>query len=239
MGTGWWVATLWNENPVLVISWVFWIIFSICLHELAHGWTAIRLGDRTPIDSGHMTWNPLVHMGAWSLVMFAMIGIAWGAMPVDPTRLRGRHADAMVAGAGPATNITLALIALALLTAWVPIAGGLVWSGVRVEDQAFANVVWFLRLGIMLNVALAAFNMIPVPPLDGSRVLASFSRWYDNLFRGEHAAGIAMVLFVGVFLLAADPIFGMAFRAADHAAVWALDLVSTEAVLRYADALMS
>ena len=238
MGTGWWVATLWNESPVLVISWVFWVVFSICVHELAHGWTAIRLGDRTPIESGHMTWNPLVHMGPWSLVMFAVVGIAWGAMPVNPNRLRGRHADAMVAGAGPATNITLALVSLALLVAWVSIAGGLVWSSVRVDDQAFTNIVQFFRMGVMLNLALAAFNMLPVPPLDGSRVLASFSRWYDNLFRGEHAPGIAMVLFVGVFLFAADPIFGMAFEATDRSAVWALEQVSRDAVMRYVDALV-
>ena len=109
MGTGWWVADFLRAfGPAFVIAWAFWIIFSICLHELSHGWAAIALGDRTPIESGHMTFNPLVHMGGMSLVAFALIGIAWGAMPINPARLRGRYAEALVALAGPAMNLVLA-----------------------------------------------------------------------------------------------------------------------------------
>jgi Zn-dependent protease len=235
MGMGWWVSDLWHQNPVLLVSWVFWVIFSICLHELAHGWTAIRLGDRTPIEAGHMTWNPLVHMGPWSLVMFAVVGFAWGLMPVNPNRLRGRHGDAMVAAAGPAMNVSLALIALALMVAWVPIAGGLEWSGVKVDVRPFENVVQFLRLGIMLNVFLAAFNLLPVPPLDGSRVLMSYSRRYEEFMRGEHAMGIGLLMMVGLFMFVSGPVFGFAIRTTDRAVMWTLERVSLEAVMRYVD----
>ena len=71
-----------------VLGWVFWVIFSICLHELAHGWAAIWQGDRTPRETGHMTMNPMVHMGGASLIVFALVGIAWGLMPTDPSRYR-------------------------------------------------------------------------------------------------------------------------------------------------------
>ena len=85
------------------------------LHELAHGWAAIWLGDQTPVRQGRMTGNPLVHMGPWSLLMLAVAGIAWGQMPIDRTRLRGRHGEAIVAAAGPAMNVLLALAALSTL----------------------------------------------------------------------------------------------------------------------------
>ena len=85
---GWWMADLWQQNPMLLCSWVFWVILSICLHELGHGYAAIKCGDDTPRLSGHMTLNPIVHMGVPSLVMFAIVGIAWGMMPVDPSRFR-------------------------------------------------------------------------------------------------------------------------------------------------------
>ena len=75
---GWWVADMWSESPARLISWVFWVILSVTLHELAHGVAALWQGDRTPEETGHMTWNPLVHMGQWSLIMFVLVGIAWG-----------------------------------------------------------------------------------------------------------------------------------------------------------------
>ena len=80
---GWWVTDALSVSPVLLISWVVWVIGSIVLHELAHGWAAISRGDRTPIERGHMTWNPLIHMGGMSLLVFAVVGIAWGMMPVN------------------------------------------------------------------------------------------------------------------------------------------------------------
>ncbi len=97
---GWWAAQLWQTSPVLLISWVFWVIASITLHELGHAWAAIRLGDDTPIHTRHMTVNPIVHMGPMSLIAFALLGFAWGSMPINPSRLRGTHAHAIVAAAG-------------------------------------------------------------------------------------------------------------------------------------------
>ncbi|MBT5381502.1 MAG: site-2 protease family protein, partial [Phycisphaerae bacterium] len=91
------------------MSWIFWVLLSITLHELAHGWAAIWEGDKTPIETGHMSANPVVHMGRFSLIVFALIGFAWGLMPVRPWRFRhGRLGEAIVAIAGPAMNLALA-----------------------------------------------------------------------------------------------------------------------------------
>lgn len=173
-----WIQSLWNSGqfgPALVISWIAWVIVSITMHELAHGWVAIRRGDTTPIDTGHMTWNPLVHMGPWSLIMLLLVGIAWGAMPVDPTRIRGRHGEALVLIAGPAMNLLLAILAFIGLALWEPIA-----ARAGVQDPLLSNFVWFFKTGVMLNIVLMLFNLLPVPPLDGGRILAHYSRGFAS-----------------------------------------------------------
>jgi hypothetical protein len=86
--SGWWMHELWERSPVLLASWVFWVLVSVMLHELAHGWTALWQGDDTPRAAGHMNFNPLVHMGPTSLIFFAAVGFAWGQMPVSPFRFR-------------------------------------------------------------------------------------------------------------------------------------------------------
>lgn len=114
MTSGWWVHNLIQAGATtLLISWVFWVIFSICLHELGHGVAAIWQGDDTPVRLNRMTMNPLVHMGGMSLLAFAIIGIAWGVMPTTPSKYRwGRRGNVPVAAAGPVVNLILALIAL-------------------------------------------------------------------------------------------------------------------------------
>ncbi len=197
---GWWVADILNDPqrgaPVLV-SWAVLVIGSIVLHELAHGWMALRLGDTTPRDMGHMTWNPLVHMGPWSLVAFAVIGIAWGAMPVDPTRLRGRHGDAWVALAGPLMNIGLAAVSFIALVLWMTVGSG-------VADPLHGNLRMFFWLGAWLNLILAGFNLLPVLPLDGGRIATSFSRGYAEFAYGENGQWLMLGGFILFFWFGFD-----------------------------------
>lgn len=212
MGTGWWVADFLRAfGPAFVIAWAFWIIFSICLHELSHGWAAIALGDRTPIESGHMTFNPLVHMGGMSLVAFALIGIAWGAMPINPARLRGRYAEAIVALAGPAMNLVLAGTSLGLLALWLGFIEGQWAGGVSLPDAARRNMIYLFRLGLMLNLLLALFNLLPVMPLDGGRVLANLSPEYRRIFEGERGAYIMIAVLVLLFMFAGRVIIPFSF----------------------------
>ena len=107
--SGWWVQVAWNIGPAYLVSWIFWVLFSITLHELAHGWAALSQGDQTPRELNRMTANPLVQMGTTSLIFFFIIGIAWGMMPVNPSRFRdGRRGEIIVAAAGPVLNLLLA-----------------------------------------------------------------------------------------------------------------------------------
>lgn len=200
---GWWFAGFWDLNPMLAVAWVLWVVVSIVLHELGHGWAALRLGDDTPRATGHMTWNPLVHMGWMSLLMLAVVGIAWGLMPVDPTRLRGRHGDAVVALAGPTVNLALFAACLALMTLTALAAD----PGTNLGRNLMT--LWFV--GAALNLTLMLFNLVPVPPLDGSRIVASFSDAYRRFASSEQGAVVSLIAFVVLFMWGGGRIFGFAF----------------------------
>jgi Zn-dependent protease len=187
-----------SKDPQYFFAMVIAIVVSVCLHELAHGFAAIWLGDRTPIERGHITLNPLVHMGWMSLVAMLVAGIAWGAMPVDRRRLRGKYASAIVSAAGPATNILIAAIALGTLGLWE-----------RFDDSAYgdlsriaSNARFLLWIFGVANVLLAMFNLLPVPPLDGSGILRGLSPAYSNLMdrvmqqSGGAYLQIALLVFV-------------------------------------------
>jgi Zn-dependent protease len=194
----WWLHDLYQDGRLVeLVSQIFWVILSITLHELGHGWAALYEGDDTPRASGHMTANPVVHMGVPSLIMFALTGIAWGQMPVNPTRFR-RHGrrlgDVIVSAAGPAMNLLIALVCLIVLVLWLKL-------GEPAGDTLFRNVATFLFYGIGLNLILAPFNLLPIPPLDGSRILAGFSRGAERLFDHPNAAMIGLMAFLLIFVM--------------------------------------
>jgi Zn-dependent protease len=191
MASGWWMHELWERSPVLLASWVFWVLLSVMLHELAHGWVALWQGDDTPRASGHMNFSPLTHMGGTSLIFFVLVGFAWGQMPVSPWRFRmGRMGDVLVSAAGPAMNVLLALVALTGLGIWARHGP----AGSTIHD----NLQLFLLTGGWLNLFLALFNMLPVPPLDGGTVLAGLVPPLRPLLEGP---GMRQFGWIGVFAL--------------------------------------
>jgi Zn-dependent protease len=211
----WWVHDLWmSGRGIELVSWIFWVIASITLHELAHGWAAIWEGDDTPLTTGHMTANPVVHMGVPSIIAFLIIGIAWGMMPVNPYRFRhGKWGRILVSFAGPAMNLLIAFVVLTIL--------GCI-TNPQVEQT---NVKAFLLLGGFLNLILFALNMLPVPPLDGSSILANLSTTIGGWYRHPQAQMAGLLLF---FALIWSNMFGVAFMWAKYLAaqyalfIWSL-----------------
>ena len=148
------------------------LIFAVTVHEAAHGWVADRLGDHTARSMGRITLNPIKHIDwlgtvALPMVMFALTGFMFGwakPVPVDPRKLGNPRRDmAIVAAAGPAVNLIMALIwallillGQQLLTSWPAVAVPLVFMGAA---------------GVFINVILMALNLLPLPPLDGGRVV--------------------------------------------------------------------
>lgn len=179
-----------TENPVFYFTVVTAVVINVVLHELGHGFAAIRQGDDTPRVTGHMTLNPLVHMGGMGLVFLFLFGIAFGAMPVSPSRFRSRYGRAIVAFAGPAVNLILAAIGILVAGLWLRIAG--------VPEAPFASnlhnfFVWFA----VLNIILALFNLLPLPPLDGSSVLGDLVPGYGRFASNPRNRPI----FIGAFIL--------------------------------------
>lgn len=194
-------------NPSYYLSWVFVIVFSIVLHELGHGFAAIWQGDDTPRLTGHMTWDPMVHMGPVSLVLVAVFGFGFGAMPVNPARFRSRYGDAIVSFAGPAMNILIALISLTILGLWMRTSGDMspaewgAWLGPSDGTAVFLVGRILLLLGF-LNIVLAVLNLMPIPPLDGSNVLMNFSPAYTRIARDPNNQMIWTGCFIALFLMA-------------------------------------
>jgi Zn-dependent protease len=168
------------------------LVLSLTVHEFAHAWAARRLGDDTAERMGRYTLNPLAHMdpiGTFFLPVFTNIPFGWAKpVPVNPARFRRdvRMGKGMMitALAGPASNVLLAVIsaiALGLICKFEPAiqittSGPMLISSEasRLQGSFPLMATIFFYLAIQLNVVLAAFNMLPIPPLDGSRIVDAF-----------------------------------------------------------------
>lgn len=196
------MISLLANDPRQYVAILIVVVISIILHELAHGWVAVMLGDDTPIESGHLhTLNPLVHMGAFSLILLAVVGIAFGAMPINPSRLRGRYSEALVALAGPAMNFLLAIIGTVAMGLWIRV------GETNADSPVQENARLLLQLFGIYNFALMLFNLLPIPPLDGSRILANLVPAYRNLLNSQMAQGFMIAIFFALFLGGAQFIF--------------------------------
>jgi Zn-dependent protease len=179
------------------------LLFSVVVHELAHGWMALRLGDPTARDMGRLTLNPMPHIDPFgsvivpliSLVSAGSVFIAWAKpVPVNPSYFsRPKRDDILVAVVGPLSNIALALFSTVMVIAVANIARA-ADPGPGVADQVFQFLIRMFNRGVVLNIVLGLFNLIPVPPLDGSHVVASLL---------PEAAGekFRRIGFAGVFVL--------------------------------------
>jgi Zn-dependent protease len=167
------------------------LLFSLTVHETAHAWTASRLGDPTARLLGRVSLNPIVHADLVGTILFPLMAIianvpliGWAKpVPVNVRNLkRGRRDYVLVAAAGPASNLLIAVVASIVL-------GLLTVSPMRVgEPNVSAPVAALLAQAVPLNVLLAVFNMIPIPPLDGGNVLGGLlpqplGAKYDALVR--------------------------------------------------------
>ncbi len=189
-------------RPDVLLSRVLILLIALPIHELAHAFIAYRLGDVTSRDYGRLSLNPLDHLDPIGSLMILLGGFGWAKpVPVNPYGLyRSRNSTtgfALVALAGPLSNILLAALFA------IPIRLGLIPAGF-LESL----VVGF----ITVNIALAVFNLIPIPPLDGSRIAVAVlpPQWGEYILRLE-PYGIFIVLllvFVGVIgLLMGPPMF--------------------------------
>ena len=148
-------------------------LFAITCHEVSHGYIAWRYGDPTARMLGRLTLNPLKHIDVIGTLMIVFIGIGWAKpVPVVFENLRNPKRDMIwVAAAGPVTNILLAFVSAMFLRGLVTFANPAASSGSQLS-MVIEPLVLMLAFSVYINLLLAIFNMIPLPPLDGGRVLS-------------------------------------------------------------------
>ena len=200
------------------------LILSLTVHEFAHAWSAHLLGDDTASAQGRLTLNPLVHLDPLGTFLLPLLGIPFGwakPVPVNPTRFtRKIHMPTgmmITAIAGPAANVVLALLCA--------VAFGLLVRNAPDWLESHEAVTGLLKVGQKMNAALAIFNMLPIPPLDGSRVLERF-------VPTRHRSSWASFTLLGPVLLAVVLVTGGHFLAGPMG--WAdqyLDLLSWRVAL--------
>jgi Zn-dependent protease len=191
-----------SVNPQVFVSILIAFVISIAIHEFAHAYMATLLGDPTPREQGRVTLNPIAHLdpiGFLFLVFVALtgFGLGWGKpVQFNPYRMRwGKHGVALVAAAGPISNVILALV---LAIPQRLFATG--FTNLPPYAQTFVNTL------ITLNLALAAFNLIPLPPLDGLKILTGIlpDFWYPVLAPLDRYG--FLLLFLIIFFAPLQPI---------------------------------
>jgi Zn-dependent protease len=184
-----------RDDPQFFIAFVVAIVIGITVHEFSHAAAATAQGDLTAKSQGRLTLNPVSHLDPLGTIFLVVGGFGWGRpTPFNPLRMRNRRAGAaLVALAGPISNVVVAFLAAIALRVTYPTSGELGGGPGFTSKLLFALV--------QLNVVLAVFNLLPIPPLDGSRLLSIFlppSR--QNIIYFLDRFGIFLLL--GLLLLA-------------------------------------
>lgn len=183
---------------ILIVARAFVVFCCLPIHELAHGWMAYKLGDNTAKSMGRLSFNPIAHLDPIGTIMIFLFGIGYARpVPINPLKFKDyRKGIALTALAGPLSNLIMSFI-FAFLGSAVSFIAVKTYS----TSIIFRIIIMFFSFASTVNISLAVFNLLPIPPLDGSRILGAVlpDRLYEKYFRYERIIMIALIvlLFTG------------------------------------------
>lgn len=203
------MIALLQQSPVTFIILAVVLVFSLVLHELGHGYSALRAGDTTARDHGRLTFNPIKHLDPIGTLLLLLVGFGWAKpVPIDPSRFGHPRRDLFVVSiAGIVINLVLAAVfglALRLLYGIDPVAvNALLYGGQALGLNGI--IALLLVFAGSINLILALFNLLPIPPLDGSKILQSFlpERYHPFFWQLEQ---YSWVFFILIFFVLREPI---------------------------------
>ena len=199
----------WDYVFLAAVAFVAAVLLSVTVHEYAHGFIALRCGDTTAKDSGRLTLNPRAHFSVIGILFFLLVGIGFAKpVPIDVANFRNPRRDIFkVSVAGVVANFIMAFISAGIMSLFLLIVGNGSILSHKIVYYIFFLLVEFCIVSIVINIGLIAFNLIPVYPLDGFRILASF-------FRKRNAV-LDFLAKYGMYILLALMIIGRIFPALD------------------------
>lgn len=191
-----------DQNKIFELLYITAILLlALPLHEFAHAWVAYRFGDTTAKDQGRLSLNPFRHLDPLGSLMMYVAHFGWAKpVPVDARNFKQKRLGMLlVALAGPFSNLLLAFVSMMIIGLLTKLTlVGVITVGAGWGTTVLRSAFDLLGMLVQINILLAIFNMLPVPPLDGSRVLSSFlpDRWMIKLASMERWIGLAFLLIV-------------------------------------------
>lgn len=186
------------ESIIYVLMRVITVLLAISIHEMAHGFLAYKLGDPTAKFDGRLSLNPLRHIDPFGALCMFFFGFGWAKpVMVNPNYFKKYKRDmALTALAGPVSNILLGFVGVII---WVHLA--------PIVNNAYFSM--FITMFVTLNISLAVFNLLPIPPLDGSKIFLPLlpSRVYYDIMRYQQFGFI--ILIIALYLGVLDPVLNI------------------------------
>ncbi len=227
-----------TDTIIQLLALVFVVFCVTPIHEFSHALAANALGDQTPRLSGRLTVNPMAHIDFMGAILLFVVGIGWGKPVMVNMRnfkMKNKKAGmALVAFAGPLSNIIMAFFSLLLMFIVIRVSGTGVLSGGEIyvnndaEGSLAYNLIRFLMFAASINISLAVFNLLPVPPLDGSRLISLIlpDKYYFKVMQYERyiAIGVMVLAFIGVLGVPISFLSGILFKALTYLASFPLKL---------------
>ncbi|MGN0637697.1 MAG: site-2 protease family protein [Huintestinicola sp.] len=180
-----------NETVLDYLIKALVLFTAVPVHECAHAWTAEKMGDDTGRQQGRITLNPFAHLTLWGSLMMILVGFGWGKpVSVDPRNFKNpKKGMVLTSLAGPASNFIMAFLAMIVYK----VLGILSIVKDNTTMQMVAMVFLYITL---INISLAVFNFLPIPPLDGSKIFNAVlpEKWYFTIMRYENIIFIALII---------------------------------------------